>query len=1150
MVDAVYEDRAVGALLGAMVGDALGAAGEFNTRESMLRRFPPDGWVREMSSNASGTHVPGTYTDDTEMTIALAQSLNICHKICAEHVSHLHALAFNTSNRGYAKGAALTLQRLYDGWDFRKTGRSVFPQGSYANGGCMRISPVGLAFRHATDEVLWKAVEYAIMATHCHPEGIDGAFLQAKAVAYCALYRDPIDRFDGLAFLRTLQASAHTDRLRGMMQKLVDLLPRADGREDYDIFKEFCEVSQDTGDIFQISACEAVGCALWTVARYAQHPAEGLMRLIACGGDADTVGSMAAAIFGALHGLSWLPPRWLDRLESSAPTAAVPSGRALLQAEARRLATLDLGRDPPARDPAGAWLSHPDVVLMWDGPQDDLPLCVERRAKQAQLRHDYQLVPVPTTAAATAPAPPGCERAPPRLLAADFSLRHEGPLHQLLPLPAPPAPTAAVLAGGEDGLRVWSLAAPVRQWAADGTHGAVRVWCWHWEDEREAGQQGGREQERQLQRRLRVWTGDQSGEVHEWLLTITASGATQPASPVTLAHICTLPNAAGPSSGVAAVRKAPVGLCLWQPDVLVGAMGDCSLAVWRRASPGCWHCLAHIRAHTRPLTGLLRLRLPTSDDLLATASLDGTVRLWSLAPLLAAGAGDKAAAERAAGVGLLRTGHQGGVVALGAMAEEGRLVTCGKDGLRHWDLTATTPVLLAHHPDQPNITCLAITPRWLVTGSSDHSLCLRPRRASVPATLIRQAHTTALTALCPLAAPYDHLLASGAAGGELYLWDLEARRSLAVMRGGTRGPTVATGALVPLPTTADEQQQQPQHQQQQQQQQQQRQVLVVGYEDRFVRQFALMPSVLGGELPQTPAAAADPADAPWPSPLSLPSSLHTAELSRLLHLWPLVHSPEQLARDYGAAEAAEMTEGLRGQGLTALLPCLAQPGVATRWRHFVGWCRSENPDTLSDPTAVFARYAAHLGRVRTYRALALTPAQHAHILAQNAIASTGHLRASPAVVLQTLRQEGLRKVVVARLYIGLGLVPCDPSISLHDDCETTLTIASGYLEADRRVYLYEVHVPVVETVGWTVNEVSLRSEPVVGQPMDPSRWFCFHRVWFDGCNPRTERYGLLEVAFLKERLVSLRVFENRAQIEEVVGPFREHQRQLHEANPG
>ena len=101
------------------------------------------------------------------------------------HVSAKYA-EFYEPWRGYGGTALRVLRLLADGGDHRGTGRLQFPEGSFGNGGAMRIAPVGLAYRNAAAEVLADAVEDALLCTHVHPEAIDGALVQAKAVAIAA----------------------------------------------------------------------------------------------------------------------------------------------------------------------------------------------------------------------------------------------------------------------------------------------------------------------------------------------------------------------------------------------------------------------------------------------------------------------------------------------------------------------------------------------------------------------------------------------------------------------------------------------------------------------------------------------------------------------------------------------------------------------------------------------------------------------------------------------------------------------------------------------------------------------------------------------------------------------------------------------------
>src|SRR6266480_2550329 len=86
-------DRARGALLGTFVGDALGMPFEGVEHE----RIPPD---VEMLAARRGR---GTYTDDTQMMIALAESLIERGWIDAEQLAQAFLQAYDP-DRGYGGG--------------------------------------------------------------------------------------------------------------------------------------------------------------------------------------------------------------------------------------------------------------------------------------------------------------------------------------------------------------------------------------------------------------------------------------------------------------------------------------------------------------------------------------------------------------------------------------------------------------------------------------------------------------------------------------------------------------------------------------------------------------------------------------------------------------------------------------------------------------------------------------------------------------------------------------------------------------------------------------------------------------------------------------------------------------------------------------
>ena len=171
-----HEDRCIGCLLGVACGDILGAGLEGMAASEIRDEYEV---LRDFLDTMRGF---GCYTNDTQMTLALATSLVECGRVDAARVSAKYA-EFYEPWRGYGGAAHRVMRLLRDGGDYRGTGTLEFPEGSFGNGSAMRIAPVGLAYRNADDESLAEAVEDAILCTHVHPEAIDGALAQAKAVA-------------------------------------------------------------------------------------------------------------------------------------------------------------------------------------------------------------------------------------------------------------------------------------------------------------------------------------------------------------------------------------------------------------------------------------------------------------------------------------------------------------------------------------------------------------------------------------------------------------------------------------------------------------------------------------------------------------------------------------------------------------------------------------------------------------------------------------------------------------------------------------------------------------------------------------------------------------------------------------------------------
>jgi len=259
-----------------------------------------------------------------------------------------------------------------------------------------------------------------------------------------------------------------------------------------------------------------------------------------------------------------------------------------------------------------------------------------------------------------------------------------------------------------------------------------------------------------------------------------------------------------------------------------------------------------------------------------------------------------------------------------------------------------------------------------------------------------------------------------------------------------------------------------------------------------------------------------------------------SEIEWMISQRPLVHDLVQLKIDYGENTAERIVREFETANLGQFLPCLNWPGVGTRWEEFLQFVQTEQKEDWSAQSA-FEHFANSLGRVVSYRCLALTEQQYELIKQKNVIWPSGRLKTGDGEEgLQMLRDLvnhfGVKKIAFARLYIGLRLIgKVDPSLSLHDDPETALTIAGGYVTQEKSPRLMGMNVPKIEALGYLLADLHAKGD---------EHWFDHRGVWFNGLEESCERYMLYEIPFFAERCVSQRRFTNDEEIESAIAPFR------------
>ncbi len=252
------------------------------------------------------------FTDDTQMSIDLMESLLACNGLNADDAAKRFAQSYRW-DRGYGPGAARILKRIARGMPWEQARVSVYPQGSFGNGGAMRAPAMALYswLEHPGDlERVQQLVRQQAAITHAHVLAQDGAALIAVAVIQ-ALSVDA----------NTWNATRWMNQVRGHVQ-LHDAqawAPRLNAATEWLAQNKqpaASEIARTLGN--GITATDSCVTAVYIAARCMHEDFENLLKLARqCGGDVDTISCMAAAIFGAARGTSAIPADMLRQLEQA-----------------------------------------------------------------------------------------------------------------------------------------------------------------------------------------------------------------------------------------------------------------------------------------------------------------------------------------------------------------------------------------------------------------------------------------------------------------------------------------------------------------------------------------------------------------------------------------------------------------------------------------------------------------------------------------------------------------------------------------------------------------------------------------------------------------------------------------------------------------
>ena len=276
-------DRAVGALVGLAVGDAVGTTLEFRQRDAQPL-------LTDIVGGGPFGLQPGQWTDDTAMALALADSLLECDEFDpADLMQRFTDWRRNGkySCTGTCFDIGMTVSSALNRWE--QTGEAYAgstSRNTAGNGSLMRLAPVAIRFWNDPERLRTVAVDQS-RTTHGAPEAVTACVAYAELLAEAIAGRPRAEVLQP----RPGEYATHVAGILGGSW-------RAKARDEI------------ASSGYVIHALEA---ALWSVGRTDDFRSA-VLTAANLAGDADTTAAIAGQLAGALYGKSGIPAEWLAKL--------------------------------------------------------------------------------------------------------------------------------------------------------------------------------------------------------------------------------------------------------------------------------------------------------------------------------------------------------------------------------------------------------------------------------------------------------------------------------------------------------------------------------------------------------------------------------------------------------------------------------------------------------------------------------------------------------------------------------------------------------------------------------------------------------------------------------------------------------------------
>ena len=289
------DDRPLALILGVAVGDALGVPVEFKKRGTFL--------VTGMQGYGTHNQPPGTWSDDTSLTLALADSF-LTDDVNLEGIARRftewydnaaytpHGKVFDIGN-----ATAKAIERLKKGVAPEQAGGAG--ERDNGNGSLMRIAPLAFyMYAIRKPEERFRIVKEVSSLTHAHEWSVAACYIYVEMLNKLRMGRKKKEAYTELRedFARGVSfiSKATLAKFVRILENDISALPEEDIRSSG----------------FVIDTLEAAFWCILTTDNYK----DAVLKAVNLGDDTDTTGAVTGALAGLAYGLEGIPQEWREQL--------------------------------------------------------------------------------------------------------------------------------------------------------------------------------------------------------------------------------------------------------------------------------------------------------------------------------------------------------------------------------------------------------------------------------------------------------------------------------------------------------------------------------------------------------------------------------------------------------------------------------------------------------------------------------------------------------------------------------------------------------------------------------------------------------------------------------------------------------------------